>query len=122
MKNRLQENHESARTIFQNKSSFTALPSPRASKKMKNENSQGLNRSTGSLKDFFDKTPENPKYFKRYAENLLKSNNIFTPETPKFKKGRGSVEIDSIKLRSDYAGIKSKQIDEVKYFNETNFL
>ena len=74
-----------------------------------------------TIEELINKTEKNTQKYKKFSERLLKGNDIFTPKIEEFKKNKCSVDINNIKTNKDIAGIRSKPIDEIKYFNEENF-
>lgn len=56
---------------------------------------------------------------KHYGNRLFEGNEIFQADYWINRERRGSVDLNNIKNRSDYAGMRYGQTDEVKMFNET---
>ncbi len=88
---------------------------------MNYENNYKL-QTGGSMTDLLNRTGENILPYRKYAERLHASSNIFVPETPNYTRQKQIVPLDAMKLCNKYAGSKSTQMDEVKFFNQTNFM
>lgn len=124
MDRRLQENKQTSRTIVPTRASVSpndSFVTMKAAKKMNYDGNYKLH-SSGSIADLIERTSNNEAKPKKYAERLLASNNIFTPDNPEYTRKKQFVPLDEMKKSNAFAGIKYKQLDEVKYYNVQNYL
>jgi hypothetical protein len=87
---------------------------------MNYESSYKIN-SKASITDLLNRTCDNQPKYKKFAEKLLASNNIFQPDISPYRRKKQTVYQNQYTENKSYAGMKNIVTDEVKFFNVNNY-
>jgi len=120
MKNRIDENKYTGRTVTPIKG--RPVSSNSCGKKYNYEDNYKL-QTQSSIPDLINKTADIEQKYKKYADRLLQSNEIFTPKLDEWKKQKGAPRNqEGVNYGRPVAGgFGKKKNDEVSYYNETNY-